>query len=173
MDNKTKGMVMAGMMTGALILATLSLFGGSWISVDDAPDDLSITLSGTESGDSGVEYSDFCDLTEDDKICSMATAGTVGTIGLWVAIVFAALALAMMVLPMAGIDALDAIPDLVQKITLWGAGGLMLVSALAWVIIFPELSDGEGVGMSFYMAIIAGVLGLAAPAMGMLVKADE
>ena len=46
--------------------------------------------------------------------------GTIGSVG-WHrnAHVFAA----MMVLPMAGIDAMDAMPDMGQKIVSWGAGG--------------------------------------------------
>ncbi|MDB2333602.1 hypothetical protein N9V58_01055 [Candidatus Poseidoniales archaeon] len=178
MDSKTKGMVMAGMMAGALLLAILSVFGGSWLSPDDADDDVdfTVTLSGQEASSEGIsmeiDYSELCDDLDDDDFCSAATAGTVGTIGLWIAIICAALSLAMMVLPMAGIDALDAIPEMVSKIVPWAAGGLMLVTTLLWLILMPELDD-TSVGMTFYMSMLGGLLGLAAPAMGMLVAADE
>ena len=177
MDSKTKGMVMAGMMAGALLLAILSVFGGSWLSPDDDGDeDVSYTLSGAEATIEGVsiesDYGDLCDEFDDDDTCSAATAGTVGTLGLWLAILCAALALAMMVLPMAGIDALDAMPEMVSKILPWAAGGLMIVTSLLWLILMPEFDDMSA-GMSFYMAIIAGVLGLGAPAMDMFVEADE
>ena len=178
MDSKTKGMVMAGMMAGALLLAILSVFGGSWLSVDDTGDaDVSYTLGGMEMSEDGVsmeiDYAEVCDETDDDDMCSAATAGTVGTLGLWLAILCAALALAMMVLPMAGIDALDALPDIASKILPWAAGGLMILTSLLWLILMPEFGDDMSTGMTFFMAIIAGVLGLAAPAMDMFVAADE
>ena len=181
MDSKTKGMVMAGMMAGALLLAILSVFGGSWLSPDDADDDvdITVTLSGQEASSEGfsmeIDYSELCDddmVADADNFCDAATAGTVGTIGLWVAIICAALSLAMMVLPMAGIDALDAIPEMVSKIVPWAAGGLMLVTTLLWLILMPELDD-TSVGMTFYMSMLGGLLGLAAPAMDMFVAADE
>ena len=178
MDSKMKGMVMAGMMAGALLLAILSVFGGSWLSPDEEPDgvDYSATLSGQEISGEGatfsIDYSEMCDEMDDDEFCDAATAGTVGTLGLWLAIICAALALAMMVLPMAGIDALDAIPEMVSKIVPWAAGGLMLVSTLLWLILMPEL-DESSVGMTFYMAMLGGLLALAAPAMDMFVASDE
>ena len=103
----------------------------------------------------------------------MATAGTIGTIGLWVGIVMAGLFAAMIILPMAGIDAMDGMPDIAQKLVSWGAGGMMLLGTIGWMIMAPEMPDEIGYGMSFFMAIIAGVLGLAAPAMDMFVEADE
>ena len=78
----------------------------------------------------------------------------------------------MMVLPMFGIDAMDAIPEIGQKVVTWAAGGLIMAGALLWWILMPEFEDGMGVGMSFFMAMFAGLLGLAAPLMDMFVPAD-
>ena len=64
-------------------------------------------------------------------------------------------------------------PDIAQKLVSWGAGGMMLLGTIGWMIMAPEMPDEFGYGMSFFMAIIAGVLGLAAPAMDMFVAADE
>ena len=50
---------------------------------------------------------------------------------------------------------------------------MILLGTIGWMIMSPEMPDEVGYGMSFFMAIIAGVLGLAAPAMDMLVAADE
>jgi len=61
---------------------------------------------------------------------------------------------------------------MVSKVVPWAAGGLMLVSTLLWLILMPEL-DESSVGMTFYMAMLGGLLGLAASAMDMLVAADE
>ena len=177
MDKGMKEKIMIGMMAGALLLAILSVFGGSWLTPDDADDEVefSATLNGQEVSGGGmsidIDYSEFCDDTDDDDFCSAATAGTVGTMGLWLAILCAGLALAMMVLPMFGIDALDAMPEMVRKIVPWAAGGLILVSTLLWLILMPEL-DETSVCMSFYMAMLAGLLGLATPLMDMFVPAD-
>lgn len=67
---------------------------------------------------------------------------------------------------------MDAIPEIGQKVVTWAAGGLILAGALLWWILMPEFEDGMGVGMSFFMAMFAGLLGLAAPLMDMFVPAD-
>ena len=79
----------------------------------------------------------------------------------------------MMILPMAGIDAMDGMPEIAQKIVSWGAGGMMLLGTIGWMIMMPELADEMGYGMSFFMAIIAGLLALGTQLMDMFVPADE
>ena len=46
-------------------------------------------------------------IIEDD--CDMASAGMIGTIGMWAGIICALMVTLMMVLPMAGVDAMDAV----------------------------------------------------------------
>ena len=176
MDSKTKGMVMAGMVVLSLVLGLLAVLGSSWMTASEDGMEANYGLNEAEVKALGmtmsVEYSDAdCDM--DEETCDLATAGTIGTIGLWVGIVMAGLFAAMMILPMAGIDAMDGMPDIAQKLISWGAGGMMLLGTIGWMIMAPEMPDEIGYGMSFFMAIIAGVLGLAAPAMDMLVAADE
>ena len=49
----------------------------------------------------------------------------------------------------------------------------MLLGAIGWLILKPEIDDDAiGLGMSFFMAMFAGLLGLAAPLMDMFVPAD-
>jgi hypothetical protein len=67
---------------------------------------------------------------------------------------------------------MDAIPEIGQKIISWGAGGMMLLGTIGWMIMAPEMPDEFGYGMSFFMAMFAGLLGLAAPLMDMFVPAD-
>lgn len=186
MDSKTKGMVMAGMVVLSLVLGLLAVLGSSWMTLDEDGVEInygllefegSMTFDG-ETSSSTAEYSDGCEVAKDvggdsDEVCGLATAGTIGTIGLWVGIVMAGLFAAMMILPMAGIDAMDGMPDIAQKLVSWGAGGMMLLGTIGWMIMSPEMPDEVGYGMSFFMAIIAGILGLAAPAMDMFVAADE
>ena len=171
-----KGMVMAGMVVLSLVLGLLAVLGSSWMTASEDGMEANYGLNGAEiemgSMSIEVDYAD-ADCDDDDELCDLATAGTIGTIGLWVGIVMAGLFAAMMILPMAEIDAMDGIPDVAQKLISWGAGGMMLLGAIGWMIMAPEMPDEISYGMSFFMAIIAGVLGLAASAMDMLVAADE
>ena len=106
-------------------------------------------------------------------MCGLATAGLVGKIGMWIGIIMAGTYAAMMIMPMVGNDSMDAIPEIGQKIISWGAGGMMLLGAIGWLILKPEMgSDAIGLGMSFFMAMFAGLLGLAAPLMDMFVPTD-
>jgi len=58
-----------------------------------------------------------------------------------------------------------------QKVISWGAGGLMLVGIAAWWLMLP---DGDAsAAMGVWMAAIAAVLGLAAPAMDQFMPSDE
>jgi hypothetical protein len=130
------------------------------------------TESVEDAKDAGATGDDLKDTEESrDDACASATAGTIGTIGMWGGVVFALLATLMLVLPMAGVDAMDAMPDMGKMITSWGAGGLMLVGILAWYLMLPS---GEATtGMTLWMAIGAAVLGLAAPAMDQFMPSDE
>ena len=182
MDNKTKGMVMAAMVVLSLVLGLLAVLGSSWMTASEEGMDANYSLTEVEVEATvegaamtlEMDYGEACDESEEDEPCELATAGTIGTIGLWVGIAMAGLFALMMILPMAGIDAMDGIPDVAQKLISLGAGGMMLLGAIGWLIMKPDMDDDAiGLGMSFFMAIIAGVLGLAASVMGMLVKADE
>ena len=176
MDTKMKGMIMTAMVVLSLVLGLLAVLGSSWMTASEDGMEANYGLNGAEVEMLGmtieVDYND-ADCDDDDELCDLASAGTIGTIGLWVGIVMAGLFAAMTILPMAGIDAMDGIPGVAQKLISWGAGGMMLLGTLGWMIMAPEMPDEIGYGMSFFMAIIAGVLGLAASAMDMLIAADE
>ena len=121
-----------------------------------------------------MAFSDICDDTDEDEACDMATAGMIGTIGMWAGIVCALLVTLTLVLPMAGVDAMDAMPDMGKMITSWGAGALMLVGTLAYLMMTPEdISEDMAMGMSAMMALGAALLGLAAAAMDQFMDADE
>ena len=177
MDAKMKGKIMIGMVAASLLFALMAVMGSSWMSIDDDDDDIDFTLGGMEMSEGGismdVDYSEVCDDTDDDDTCSAASAGTFGGLFIWLGIIVTIVAGLMMILPMFEIDAMDAIPEIGQKVVTWAAGGLILAGALLWWILMPEFEDGMGVGMSFFMAMFAGLLGLAAPLMDMFVPADE
>ena len=64
-------------------------------------------------------------------------------------------------------------PDIAHKLLSCGAGVMLLFGTSGRMVMAPEMPDEIGYGMRFFMAIIAGVLGLAALAMDMFVEADE
>lgn len=195
---------MSGMMALCLILGIMAALGGTWLVPDEADDemDMGTTLTGMwvemDIGDDAMcemmiadsddaecdgsvytattSFSDMCDDDPDDNgdACDMATGGIMGTIGMWAGVVCALMVTLMLVLPMAGIDAMDAMPDMGKMITSWGAGGLMLLGIIGWWMMRPEdVLDDFGNGMSFMMGIGAALLGLAAAAMDQFMPADE
>ena len=137
-------------------------------------------LEGSESTCDGSELttvvalSDYCAMmegTDADDCDKTASAGTMGSIGMWGGVVFALLATLMMVLPMAGVDAMDAIPEMGQKVISWGAGGLMLLGLVVWYFMLP---DGDSsIAMGLWMAGAAMSLGLGSTLIGQFIPTDE
>ena len=138
-------------------------------------------IGGTASCDSDgvmtveMPFSDQCDELEGEDgedACDMATGGMIGTIGMWAGIVCALLITLTMVLPMAGVDAMDAVPEMATKVATWGAGALMLVGMLGWYMMLPD--GGEmTLGMSGWMAGAAMSMGLGSALIGQFIEADE
>ena len=124
------------------------------------------------AGDSQAEQEALGELADArDDLCDTGTAGTMGTIGMWGGVVCALLAVLILVLPMAGVDALDAVPDIAKKVVAWAAGGLMLLGILLWFMLLP---DGDAsAGMTLWMAVVAAVLGLGAAGMDQFMPAEE
>ena len=133
---------------------------------DEAESDLA------DAKDAGLEGDALDDAQKDtDDVCASASAGTMGTIGMWAGIVCALVATLMLVLPMAGVDAMDAIPDMGKMIVTWGTGGLMLLGMLLWYFMMP---DGDSsMGLHLWLAGAAMTIGLGAAATGQFIPADE
>ena len=121
-----------------------------------------------------MSFSDVCDAEGPDyeDSCDMATGGMIGTIGMWAGIVCALLITLTMVLPMAGVDAMDAVPEMATKVATWGAGALMLVGMLGWYMMLPDGGD-MALGMSGWMAGAAMSMGLGSALIGQFIEADE
>ena len=186
MDSSMKGKIMTGMIVGAFLLALLAVIGSSWMTLDEdglesnyglSEYEVSLTI-GDETESATVKYSDGCQIAKDvggneDEVCGLATAGLVGTIGMWIGIIMAGTYAAMMILPMVGSDVMNAIPEIGQKVISWGAGGMMLLGAIGWLILKPEIVGLDtSLGISFFMAIFGGILALVVPVMDMFVAAD-
>ena len=122
-----------------------------------------------------VSFSDLCDAEGDDyeDDCDMASAGMIGTIGMWAGIICALMVTLTLVLPMAGIDAMDAVPEMGNKIATWGAGALMLVGMLGWYMMLPDTDSETGLGMSGWLAGAAMSTGLGSALIGQFIEADE
>jgi len=118
-----------------------------------------------------ASFSDQCD-DGDDEACDMATGGLIGTIGMWAGIICALMVTLILVLPMAGVDAMDAVPEMGNKIATWGAGALMLVGMLGWYIMLPDGGESS-LGMSGWMAGAAMSMGLGSALIGQFIEADE
>ena len=120
-----------------------------------------------------VAFSEICDTDDDDDACDMATGGMIGTIGMWAGILCALVLTLSLALPMAGVDAMDQLPDIAKKIATWGAGAAMLVGMLGWYMMIPESDSETGLGMSGWLAGAAMTIGLGAAAMDQFVESTE
>jgi len=192
---------MAGMAGLCLILGIMGALGNTWLVPDEEVDGMEVGTSLTSSwveidaetaemceaslemmeGDAECDgsmltmtmaFSDVCDDTDEEEACDMATGGMIGTIGMWAGIVCALMVTLTLVLPMAGVDAMDAVPEMGNKIATWGAGALMLVGMLGWYFMLPDSGD-MSLGMSGWMAGAAMSTGLGSALIGQFIEADE
>jgi hypothetical protein len=133
---------------------------------DDATSDLD------DAKDAGLEGDALDDAQEEvDDVCDAASAGTMGTIGMWVGVVCALVAALVLILPMAGVDAMDAMPDVAKMIVSWGAGGFMLLGMLMWYFMLP---DGDSsMAIHLWMAGAAMSIGLGSTAIGQFIPENE
>ena len=145
---------------------------------EDTIEATELGIGGTASCDSDgvmtveMPFSETCDDTDDEDSCDMARGGMIGTIGMWAGIVCALLITLTMVLPMAGVDAMDAVPENVTQIATWAAGALMLVGMLGWYMMLPD--GGEfSLGMSGWMSGAAMSMGLGSALIGQFIEAEE
>ena len=126
-----------------------------------------------------IGISDLCETLVDtdaesddvDDCEAAASAGTMGQIGMWGGVVLALVATLMMVLPMAGVDAMDAIPEMGQKVISWGAGGLMLLGMVLWYFMLPDGDSSMSTGL--IMAGAAMSIALGSTLIGQFIPADE
>ena len=154
----------------ALIIATLCILlttvsSNSWMTASDDGDDLLWGLSEFEESErytsSMVDYdSDEC---SDQLSCDDAGgAGITGLIFIWIAI--AAVVGSLVILCLNNLGLYKSNYAFVLSFT---AGGLAVVGAIIWLVMFPEIDaakeeDGLGPGFAFYLTIIAGLLSVGA-----------
>ena len=124
-----------------------------------------------------ISLSSVCEITEesgsdDTTVCELNTAGTVGSVGMWGGIICAFLIVLKLILPMAGVSALEEMPANVKMIIGWCAGSLMLIGITAWYVMLPD-EDTMQAGMSVFLAIAAALLGLGAQGASQFIPAGS
>ena len=140
-----------------ILLTTVS--SNSWMTASDDGDDYLFGLSELEESDKYTSYSRDYDSREwimfDGEDAD--SAGTVALISLWVAILAVTSSLVLLCLNNFG----DYRSNYAMTVAFIG-GGLAIIGAIVWWIMFPEINeleeDGLGLGSAFYLTIIAGLL---------------
>jgi len=116
----------------------------------------------------------LCDKDLVEFACATETGGLIGMIGIWLGIICAFVLTSSLVLPMAGVDALENLPKMVKTITTWGTGLFMLAGILGWflMILSSETLQDLGLGTSFWLAGAAMTMGLGAAVSGQFLKSE-
>ena len=140
-----------------ILLTTVS--SNSWMTASDDGDDYLFGLSELEESDKYTSYSRDYDSREwimfDGEDAD--SAGTVALISLWVAILAVTSSLVLLCLNNFG----NYRSNYAMTVAFIG-GGLAIIGAIVWWLMFPEINeleeDGLGLGSAFYLTIIAGLL---------------
>ena len=140
-----------------ILLTTVS--SNSWMTASDDGDDYLFGLSELEESEKYTSFSRDYDSREwimfDGEEAD--SAGTVALIFLWIAILAVISSLVLLCLNNFG----DYRSNYAMTVAFIG-GGLAIIGAIVWWIMFPEINeleeDGLGLGSAFYLTIIAGLL---------------
>tara|TARA_B100001250_G_C19793548_1_gene787694 strand:+ start:85 stop:1002 length:918 start_codon:yes stop_codon:yes gene_type:complete len=97
----------------------------------------------------------------------MNSAGNVGGIVIWLGAIGALLGTVMMVMGMLG-KTLPANAEGFGKITAWVSGVILILGVIIWKLMLPDSNLDLEIGMSFYLAIFAGLLAIIAGILDML-----
>ena len=97
----------------------------------------------------------------------MNSAGNVGGIVIWLGAIGALLGTVMMVMSMLG-KTLPANAEGFGKITAWVSGVILILGVIIWKLMLPDSNLDLEIGMSFYLAILAGLLAIIAGILDML-----
>ena len=97
---------------------------------------------------------------DDDECSDMDSAGTTGLVFLWIAVVVAIGSLVLI-----GLNSFGVYQSKFGMISAFVSGGLSIIGIIIWLSMFPEIEDLDdfdlGPGLSFYLAMIGGLLGIA------------
>ncbi|HIF04702.1 MAG TPA: hypothetical protein EYQ80_04720 [Candidatus Poseidoniales archaeon] len=113
-----------------------------------------------------MSYSDLCDDTEDDDTCDAASAGTAGSITLWIAVAAGLGATILIIFNVFGIGALPVDTQKLGMIAGIAAGALAGIAVLVWYLMLPD-TDDMTLGLNVWLTITGAVTGIVA---GVLAK---
>ena len=152
--------VALGLTAAAITMVFIAMFSNSWMTGEEEDFEVYFGLSeleaGNNDGDTDTEKYSQCD-DDNDECQDVASAGTTGQIFLWIAVSVAIASLVLMCL-----NNFNVYNSKFGMIACFVSGGLAIGGAVIWLVMFPELDwDLDlGPGISFYLAIIAGVCSL-------------
>lgn len=177
--------IASGMVAAAVALIFISLFSNAWMTASREMGDLEISVKEgfsegevtmSDSNDSMTITVDIGDCDEEENESKTdcedkATAALIGQSGLWIGAVAGIAAIALILL-----NALGTYESGFGKIAAFASGGATIIGAVLWLIMYPAMEDAPdnaGPGMAFYMALVAGVIAVAAGVVNMKASSDE
>ena len=111
-------------------------------------------------------WSDICDDTEDEDACDAASAGTAGSITLWIAVAAGLGATILIIFNVFGIGALPVDTQKFGMIAGIAAGALAGIAVLVWSLMLPDSGEMTS-GLNVWLTITGAVTGIVA---GVLTK---
>tara|TARA_B100000989_G_scaffold218859_1_gene166898 strand:- start:842 stop:1978 length:1137 start_codon:yes stop_codon:yes gene_type:complete len=161
----TLNLAALGLTVIALIMLLVSVNSNSWMTAYDDGEDYLFGLSEYGESERYRSYFESYDddectyLFPDDECNEASSAGTVGMIFLWVAILAITSSLVLLCLNNFGVYESNF-----AMISAFSCGGLAICGAIVWVIMFPEIEgledEGLGLGSSFYFTLIGGLFSI-------------
>ena len=157
----TLNLAALGLTVIALVMLIVSLNSNSWMAGYDNGEDKLFGLSEFEQSDKYI--SDFRSYDGDtcpfDECKEIGSAGTVGLILLWVAILAITASIVLLCLNNFGVYESNF-----SMISAFSGGGLAICGAIVWMVLFPEIEgledQGLGLGSSFYFTLIGGTFAI-------------
>ena len=111
-------------------------------------------------------WSDICDDTEDEDACDAASAGTAGSITLWIAVAAGLGATILIIFNVFGIGVLPVDTQKFGMIAGIAAGALAGIAVLVWYLMLPDEGDMNS-GLNVWLTVTGAVTGIVA---GVLTK---
>ena len=146
-----------GLVLGAVLVLFVSMFTTSWMTASEDDRNYSFGLYGVEISFEEITFTgDYSDPGAEEEVGDASSAGTTGAIFLWIAVLTAIASLVLMCLNNVGVYT-----SKYGMIAAFASGGLAILGAIIWLIMFSAPSFFEDLdlspGLSFYMAIIGGL----------------
>ena len=131
-DQGNHDFIAMGLVLGAILVLFLSMFTTSWMTASEDDVSYSFGLYGIEfSFDELTFTGDYSDPGAEDEIGDASSAGTTGAIFLWIAVLVAIASLVLMCLNNIGVYT-----SKYGMIAAFASGGLAILGAIIWLIMF-------------------------------------